>query len=110
MRRTVTVTAEHIFCFSMRCSNELLTFKVSHGISFACLPSHAVFRNSTKTKGALREELGHLSAGLFKLAEASSTVDDLSKNAAKKQKELQAAQVTVTRLNQAIATNEPAYS
>ncbi|CAN0517356.1 unnamed protein product, partial [Scytosiphon promiscuus] len=47
-----------------------------------------------QTKGSLREELGHLSAGLFKLAEASSTVDDLSQNAAKKQKELQAAQVT----------------
>lgn len=45
------------------------------------------------TKGSLKEELGHLTAGLSKLEEASATVDDLSKNAAKKQKELQAAQV-----------------
>ncbi|CAN0042899.1 unnamed protein product [Ascophyllum nodosum] len=44
-------------------------------------------------QGSLKEELGHLTAGLSKLEEASSTVDDLSRNAAKKQKELQAAQV-----------------
>lgn len=42
---------------------------------------------------SLREELGHLAAGLSKLEEASATVDDLSTNAVKKQKELQAAQV-----------------
>lgn len=50
--------------------------------------------HNKNTQGSLKEELGHLTAGLSKLAEASSTVDDLSKNAAKKQKELQAAQVT----------------
>lgn len=44
-------------------------------------------------QGSLREELGHLTAGLSKLEEASSTVDDLSKNAEKKKKELQTAQV-----------------
>lgn len=47
---------------------------------------------STHSKGSLREELGHLTAGLSKLEEASSTVDDLSKNAVKKKKELQIAQ------------------
>lgn len=49
-------------------------------------------------QGSLREELGHLTAGLSKLEEASSTVDDLSKNAEKKKKELQTAQVREGRI------------
>lgn len=63
-------------------------------MSLSCVLHHTWFSETQHTKESLREELGHLSAGLSKLAEASSTVDDLSKNAAKKQKELQAAQVT----------------
>ncbi|CAM9131219.1 unnamed protein product, partial [Ectocarpus sp. 4 AP-2014] len=55
-------------------------------------------------KGSLREELGHLTAGLSKLEEASSTVDDLSKNAEKKKKELQTAQVAADSAMEQIAT------
>ncbi|CAN0303534.1 unnamed protein product, partial [Ectocarpus sp. 12 AP-2014] len=53
--------------------------------------------------GSLREELGHLTAGLSKLEEASSTVDDLSKNAEKKKKELETAQVAADSAMEQIA-------
>lgn len=60
---------------------------------FSLEPEHGRDATARYCQGSLREELGHLTAGLSKLEEASSTVDDLSKNAEKKKKELQTAQV-----------------